>query len=174
MVVPELVPREVGGGGDCQFLSIRDQLRLHLSEAELQHLGGTELTHLQVRDIAMTGIEKLVESGRLAPDSMGAVIVGTGRTVPEHLTHLRGRGAWGSEETLWGASFELTARLRRPVHINVFGDDWGRRYTPEGAVNAQDPQHGVNVITLNLAFVGDAHYRSLVPRGDSYCISVLY
>jgi len=171
-LVPGLVPVEVGGEGDCQFLSILHQLQLAagrgaLSQADLQRLV-SPLTALEVRRIAVAGLGRLAALRRFTPDLMGSMVNGTGHTVQEHITQLSRRGGWAAEETLWGASFELTARLGRPVHINMYrlSDGWGRRYTPEGDVNVEEPQDDDNVITLNLAFVNEGHYQSLVPRGE--------
>jgi hypothetical protein len=159
MLPQGLVPVEVGGGGDCQFLSIRHQLQHHLSPADLQPLG-SPLTDLEVRGMAVDGFERLVASESIRQGDIGAMLQEfPGRRIQQHLTLLRERGAWGSEETIWGASFELTARLGRPVHINVFSRDGARTFMPDGAENyAEVPQRDDNVITLNLWFVNGFHY----------------
>jgi hypothetical protein len=73
MLPPGLVPVEVGGGGDCQFLSILDQLRLHLSEADLRRLE-SPLTDLEVRGMAVDGLEGLVASGEIRQDVIEAML----------------------------------------------------------------------------------------------------
>lgn len=91
---PGLVPVEVGGGGDCQFLSIRHQLQQHLSEADLQLLG-SQLTDLEVRGMAVDGLEQLVASERIGQGNIGAMLEEfPDRTIEEHLTQLREPGEW--------------------------------------------------------------------------------